>query len=193
MQHYDQPEWRPWLLLAAAGVLLILIGMALQIAQLFVSIRTRNERRDPTGDPWDGRTLEWTTASPPPVFNFAAYPNVTGAEPYSGMKERALQSMQSAQETKYEAIEIPRNTPTGFVIAFFAVVTGFAMIWHIWWLVTVGLIGAYATFVVFAWRDVSETQIPAEEVARIDRANREARAAALRRIHARQEEEGQRA
>jgi cytochrome o ubiquinol oxidase subunit 1 len=191
MQHYDQPEWRPWLLIAAAGVVLILCGIALQVAQLFVSIRTRNRRREPTGDPWDGRTLEWATASPPPVFNFAVYPNVTGAEPYWGMKQRALESMQLAEEPKYEAIAIPRNTPTGFVTAFFAVVTGFAMIWHIWWLVTVGLIGAYATFVVFAWRDVGETEIPAEEVARIDRANREARTAALRRIHARQQEQGQ--
>jgi cytochrome o ubiquinol oxidase subunit 1 len=191
MQHYDQPEWRPWLLLAAVGVLLIAVGIALQVAQLFVSIRTRDRRREPTGDPWDGRTLEWATASPPPVFNFAVYPNVTGEEPYWGMKQRALQSMQLAQEPEYEAIEIPRNTPTGFVTAFFAVVTGFAMIWHIWWLVTVGLVGAYATFVVFAWRDVSETELPAEEVARIDRANREARTAALRRIHARQQDQGQ--
>jgi cytochrome o ubiquinol oxidase subunit 1 len=191
MQHYDQPEWRPWLLLAAVGVLLIFCGIALQVAQLFVSIRTRERRREPTGDPWDGRTLEWATASPPAAFNFAVYPNVTGEEPYWGMKQRALESMQLADEPQYEAIEIPRNTPTGFVTAFFAVVTGFAMIWHIWWLVTVGLLGAYATFVVFAWRDVSETTIPAEEVARIDRANREARAATLRHIHVRQKDEGQ--
>jgi cytochrome o ubiquinol oxidase subunit 1 len=190
MQHYDQPEWRPWLLMAAAGVVLILCGIALQVAQLFISIRTRERRRDPTGDPWDGRTLDWATASPPPVFNFAVYPNVTGEEPYWGMKQRALEAMQLSAEPKYEALEIPRNTPTGFVTAFFAVVTGFAMIWHIWWLVTVGLVGAYATFVVFAWRDVSETKIPAGEVARIDRANREARAAALQRIHARHTEEG---
>ena len=74
-----------------------------------------------------------------------------------------------------------KNTPTGFVAAFFAALTGFSLIWHIWWLVIVGLIGAYATFVVFAWRDESETEIPAEEVARIDRANREARGAALHR------------
>jgi len=186
MQHYDQAQWRPWLLAAAAGVVLILCGIVLQVVQLFVSIRTRDRRREPTGDPWDGRTLEWATASPPPVFNFAVYPNVTGEEPYWGMKQRALESMQLAQEPQYETIEIPRNTPTGFVTAFFAVVTGFAMIWHIWWLVTVGLIGAYATFVVFAWRDVSETEIPAEEVARIDRANRTARAAALQRMAARQ-------
>jgi cytochrome o ubiquinol oxidase subunit 1 len=162
-----------------AGALLILCGIIFQVVQLFVSIRTRDRRREPTGDPWDGRTLEWSTPSPPPVFNFAVYPDVTGAEPYWRTKQAARDSMQMTAEPKYQAIEIPRNTPTGFVTAFFAAVTGFAMIWHIWWLVTVGLIGAYATFVVFAWRDESETEIPAEDVARIDRANRGARAAAL--------------
>ena len=179
MQHYDRPEWYPWTLISMAGALLILCGIIFQVVQLFVSIRTRDRRREPTGDPWDGRTLEWATPSPPPVFNFAVYPDVTGEEPYWGMKQKARDSMQMTAEPKYEAIEIPRNTPTGFVTAFFAAVTGFAMIWHIWWLVTLGLVGAYATFVVFAWRDESETQIPADEVARIDRANRAARAAAL--------------
>jgi cytochrome o ubiquinol oxidase subunit 1 len=179
MQHYDRPEWYPWTLVSMVGALLILCGIIFQVVQLFVSIRTRERRREPTGDPWDGRTLEWATPSPPPVFNFAVYPNVSGEEPYWGMKQRARDSMQMTAEPQYEAIEIPRNTPTGFVTAFFAVVTGFAMIWHIWWLVAVGLVGAYATFVVFAWRDESETEIAAGEVARIDRANRAARAAAL--------------
>jgi cytochrome o ubiquinol oxidase subunit 1 len=95
------------------------------------------------------------------------------------MKQKARESLQMSEEPQYTAIEIPRNTPTGFVTAFFAVVTGFALIWHIWWLVIVGLVGAYATFVVFAWRDVSETEIPAAEVAKIDRANRAARNAEL--------------
>jgi len=180
MQHYDRPEWYPWTLVAMAGALLILCGIILQVIQLFVSIRTRNQRREPTGDPWDGRTLEWSTPSPPPVFNFAVYPDVSGADPYWGMKQKARESMTLGDEPKYTAIEIPRNTPTGFVAAFFATATGFALIWHIWWLVIVGLAGAYATFVVFAWRDESEAEIPADVVARIDRENRAARVAALR-------------
>jgi cytochrome o ubiquinol oxidase subunit 1 len=174
MQHYDRPEWYPWTLISMAGALLILTGIVLQIVQLIVSIRTRDRRREPTGDPWNGRTLEWSTPSPPPVFNFAVYPEVSGADAYWSMK-----SMKLTREPEYTAIEIPKNTPTGFVAAFFATLTGFSLIWHIWWLVIVGLIGAYATFVVFAWRDESETEIPAAEVARIDRANREARGAAL--------------
>jgi cytochrome o ubiquinol oxidase subunit 1 len=174
MQHYDRPEWYPWTLISMVGALLILTGIVLQVVQLIVSIRTRDRRREPTGDPWDGRTLEWSTPSPPPVFNFAVYPDVSSADAYWAMKTTKL-----TQEPHYTAIEIPKNTPTGFVAAFFATLTGFSLIWHIWWLVIVGLIGAYATFVVFAWRDESETEISAEEVARIDRANREARSAAL--------------
>jgi cytochrome o ubiquinol oxidase subunit 1 len=174
MQHYDRPEWYPWTLISMVGALLILTGIVLHVVQLIVSIRTRERRREPTGDPWVGRTLEWSTPSPPPVFNFAVYPDVSGADAYWAMKSTKL-----TQEPHYTAIEIPKNTPTGFVAAFFATLTGFSLIWHIWWLVIVGLIGAYATFVVFAWRDESETKIPADEVARIDRANRKARSAAL--------------
>jgi cytochrome o ubiquinol oxidase subunit 1 len=170
MQHYDVPEWRPWLMLASVGAVVILIGIIFQIAQLVVSIRDREELRDHTGDPWDGRSLEWATSSPPPVFNFAVLPDVSGEDAYWAQKVRAKQPA-NADEPHYEAIEMPRNSPTGFVCAFFATVTGFALIWHIWWMVIAGLIGAFATFVVFAWRDHDEYEIPAEEVARIDRAN----------------------
>jgi cytochrome o ubiquinol oxidase subunit I len=180
MQHYDRPEWQPWLLVAAVGALLILCGIVFQVLQLAVSIRSRERRREPTGDPWDGRNLEWATPSPPPVFNFAVLPDVTDQEPYWAVKQKAREAMQLiTPEPQYEPIEMPRNSATGFVTAFFAVVTGFSLIWHIWWLVVLGLVGAYATFVVFAWRDIAEVEISAEEVARIDRANRLARAHAL--------------
>jgi len=171
MQHYDVAEWRPWLLLAGVGSVLILIAIIFQIAQLVVSIRDREALRDRTGDPWDGRSLEWATASPPPVFNFAVLPDVRGADAYWTMKAHARQAVADKSETEYQPIEMPRNSPTGFVCAFFATVMGFALIWHIWWMVIAGLVGAFATFVVFAWRDHDEYEIPVEEVARIDREN----------------------
>jgi len=180
MQHYDRAEWYPWLVVAGVGSLIILCGVAFQVAQLWVSIRGRAQRHDLTGDPWDGRSLEWSTTSPPPVFNFAVLPNVTSDEPYWSIKQQARAQRQLVTpEPEYAAIEMPRNSPTGFVTAFFAVITGFSLIWHIWWLVILGLIGAYVTFVAFAWRDHTEIEIPAEEVARLDRANRAARAEAL--------------
>ena len=177
MQHYDVPQWRPWLVLAAGGAVLILAGIVCQIAQLVVSIRNRVSLRDRTGDPWDGRTLEWITSSPPPAFNFAVMPNVIGEEAYWGVKQKALEQQRLTDLPDYKSIEMPRNSPTGFVAAFFAVVTGFALIWHIWWMVAVGLMGAFGTFVAFAWRDHSEYRLSAEKVAKIDGERRSARVA----------------
>jgi cytochrome o ubiquinol oxidase subunit 1 len=182
MQHYDVPEWRPWLLVAAAGALLITAGIGLQIWQLIYSIKHREELRDVTGDPWDGRSLEWATASPPPLFNFAVLPNVEGEETYWVVKRAARERASLSAEPKYVDIEMPRNSPVGFICAFFATIMGFALIWHIWWLVIAAFVGAFATFVVFAWRDEHEELIPAAEVARLDRANRAARSAALARL-----------
>jgi len=179
LQHYDIPEWRPWLLIAALGAVIILAGIILQIVQLVVSIRRREELRDETGDPWNGRSLEWATSSPPPAFNFAVLPHVEGEDAYWRMKQRARQQGRLREEPAYADIEIPRNSPTGFICAFFASFMGFALIWHIWWIVALAALGAYATFVVFAWRDRVEDIIPAEIVARLDRANRSARGEAF--------------
>jgi cytochrome o ubiquinol oxidase subunit 1 len=163
MQHYDVPAWQPWLRVAAAGAVLIAGGIACQAIQLVVSIRRRAELRDHTGDPWDGRTLEWSTASPPPSYNFAVIPNVEGEDAYWGMKQRDL-----ADVPEYVAISLPRNSPTGVVVAFFAVIGGFALIWHIWWMVSIGCGGAFAVFVAFAWRDRSENHISASEIMRAE-------------------------
>jgi cytochrome o ubiquinol oxidase subunit I len=181
MQHYDVPAWHPWLVIAAFGAALILTGIVLQIVQLTVSIRRREALADTTGDPWNGRSLEWATSSPPPAFNFAVLPHVEGEDAYWGIKERARQQAHLGAEPEYSDIEMPRNSATGFICAFFATFMGFALIWHIWWMVALGAVGAYATFVVFAWRDRVEDVIPAEEVARLDRANRSTRSDALAR------------
>jgi cytochrome o ubiquinol oxidase subunit I len=177
MQHYDVLGWHPWLVVAALGAALICAGIVLQIAQLVISIRQRGQNRDVTGDPWNGRSLEWATSSPPPSFNFGVLPRVEGEEAYWGIKQRARQQPKLSDEPEYKEIEMPRNSATGFMCAFFATWAGFALIWHIWWLVAAAGLGAFATFVVFAWRDRPEYTISAEEVARIDRANRSARAA----------------
>jgi cytochrome o ubiquinol oxidase subunit 1 len=147
-----------------------------------LSIRRREELRDVTGDPWNGRSLEWATPSPPPAFNFAVLPHVEGRDAYWAMKQRARQQGKLSEEPAYTDIGMPRNSATGFICAFFATFMGFALIWHIWWIVGLAALGAYATFVVFAWRDRIEYIIPADEVARIDRANRSARSEAL--VHA---------
>jgi cytochrome o ubiquinol oxidase subunit I len=181
LQQYEVAAWHPWLLVSAAGMILMTASAACQVTQLVVSIRRRAELRDETGDPWDGRSLEWSTASPPPVFNFAVMPQVNGTEPYWGIKRRAIESQQLSAEPEYHAIELPRNSATGFITAFFCTLAGFALVWHIWWLVGVGFVASYAVFVWFAWRDVDEQVIPAAEVARLDRDRRRARAEWLAR------------
>jgi len=182
MQHYDVAAWHPWLLVAAFGAAVILAGIGCQVVQLVVSIRNRAALRDTTGDPWNGRSLEWATSSPPPAFNFAVLPHVEGEDAYWGMKRRALEQQKLGDEPAYEDIELPRNSATGFICAFFATIMGFALIWHIWWMVIAAFIGAFATFVAFSWRDRTEEIIPAAEVARLDRANRSARSQALARL-----------
>jgi cytochrome o ubiquinol oxidase subunit 1 len=182
LQHISFPEWGPWLYVSLVGVGILALGVISQVMQLVVSIRNREALRDTTGDPWDGRSLEWATPSPPPFFNFAVMPNVEGEEAYWGIKLRAVETQQLAPEPTYEPIEMPVHSPVGIYTAFFTSVFGFAMIWYIWWLAILALAAAFVGFVVFAWRDVHEFEVPVEEVARVDRARRAAREALLQRL-----------
>ena len=169
MQHYADPGWQPLMLVAFAGAVLILFGIVLTVAQLVVSIRTREHRRDLTGDPWGGRTLEWSIPSPPPAWNFAVLPMVNGTDAYWTMKQKGIQPV-VADANAYQAIEVPRSNPTGVFLAFFSVGWGFAMIWHIWWMAILGILGCIAVGLVQAWRVDNETTFSAEEVAAVERA-----------------------
>jgi cytochrome o ubiquinol oxidase subunit 1 len=164
MQHISDPSWKPWLAVELLGAVFIGAAIALTVWQLLYSIKTREQRRDTTGDPWDGRTLEWLTLSPPPHYNFAVLPDVHGEEAYWHRKQLAIERDELIPEPNYQPIEMPLNTPTGVIVAFFASVCGFALIWYIWWLAIVGIIGAFVIFVWYAWRDEHEHIIPIEEV-----------------------------
>jgi cytochrome o ubiquinol oxidase subunit 1 len=170
LQHYDVLAWQPWLIIAWAGAVVILAGIASQIVQLFVSIHARERLRDVTGDPWNGRTLEWSTVSPPPAWNYAVLPQVGERDAFWAWKKRGRRP-EPAQTRTYEPIEMPNNSATGFVTAFFAVVTGFALIWHIWWMAMLGAVGAFVTLLAFAFRKRDEFEIPAQTIAQFDRAH----------------------
>jgi cytochrome o ubiquinol oxidase subunit 1 len=172
LQHYDVLDWQPWLLVAEAGAVIVMAGIICQFVQLVVSIRHREQLRDTTGDPWNGRTLEWATPSPPPAWNFAVLPRVEEIDAFWARKQRVLAKHEvPGQGHKYEPIEVPKNSPVGFVTAFFAVITGFALIWHIWWMAGVGLLGAAATWLAFMFRTEDEVEISAEQIGQFDRAH----------------------
>jgi cytochrome o ubiquinol oxidase subunit 1 len=166
MQHYADLSWQPYLIVAEVGAVIILVGIAATIAQLVVSIRRREQHRDRTGDPWNGRTLEWSTASPPPAYNFAVLPRVESLDAFLVMKERGP----IVPADHYESIEMPSNSPNGFVTAFFAVVMGFALIWHIWWMAIVGLVCAALTLIAFGWMVRAEQEVSGEQLAEAERA-----------------------
>ena len=169
LQHYDVLAWQPWLVVAEVGAIIILAGIICQVIQLVVSVRNREQLKDTTGDPWDGRTLEWATASPPPAWNFAVLPRVGEIDAFWAKKQRVHEKHEEAAPSReYKPIEAPRNSPTGFLTAFFSVITGFAMIWHIWWMAAVGLLGAMLVLLAFMFRVDEEVAIPAKEVAQFD-------------------------
>ncbi|EKT4480886.1 cytochrome o ubiquinol oxidase subunit I [Pseudomonas putida] len=165
LNHSDNPLWEPYLYVAVVGAVLILFGIACQLIQIFVSVRDRNQNLDVTGDPWGGRTLEWSTSSPPPFYNFAHMPEKVGLDCWHEAKEAGVAYKAPA---KYEAIHMPSNTATGLFMGLFLTVFGFAFIWHIWWLVGASLVATIAVFVRHAARDDQGYMVPAEEVARIE-------------------------
>jgi cytochrome o ubiquinol oxidase subunit 1 len=165
LNHSDNPLWEPYLYVAVVGAVLILFGIACQLIQIVVSVRDRNQNLDVTGDPWGGRTLEWSTSSPPPFYNFAHMPEKVGLDCWHEAKEAGVAYKAPA---KYEAIHMPSNTATGLFMGLFLTVFGFAFIWHIWWLVGASLVATIAVFVRHAARDDQGYMVPAEEVARIE-------------------------
>ncbi|MGE6322021.1 cytochrome o ubiquinol oxidase subunit I [Pseudomonas oryzihabitans] len=169
LNHYDNPDWHPFLVTAAIGAGIIALGILSQLWMFYVSIRDRNlpENVDVTGDPWDGRTLEWSTSSPPPFYNFAEVPEVHDIDAYWGMKEKGITEKKDAD---YKQIHMPRNTGAGIVISLFALILGFALIWHIWWLAIASFVGCIVTAVVRSYDDDVDYYVPAEEVARIETA-----------------------
>ncbi|SDH38231.1 cytochrome o ubiquinol oxidase subunit I [Paraburkholderia phenazinium] len=167
LNHYDNPAWHPYLIVAACGVVLIALGVVCQVLQVIVSVRNRKlpEYRDVTGDPWDGRTLEWATSSPPPVYNFATIPVVHELDAFTHMKETG-QGL--GKEGVYHAIHMPSNTSAGFFIGMFSLLLGFAGVWHITWLAVAALVAIMATVIGRSFGDNDGYYISAETVREIE-------------------------
>lgn len=161
------PEWVPYLYVAMFGAVMIAVGIACQLIQLYVSVRDRNkpENMCEHGDPWNAHTLEWSTSSPPPFYNFAVLPKADVVDPFTEAKENGTAYKAPA---KYQPIHMPNNTATGVVMGALLTVFGFAMIWHIWWLAIASLAGTVIYFVIHAARDDQGYMVPVDVIERIE-------------------------
>ncbi len=160
MRYFDDPNLQIWFVIAAFGAALIAAGIGAFLLQIFVSIRNREALADHSGDPWGGRTLEWATSSPPPEYNFAFTPIVHDLDAWYDMKERKHER----PVTGFKSIHMPSGTGTGVVLAGLSVAFGFAMIWYIWWLAGLTLVGIFATTIFHTFNYKRDFHIPVEDV-----------------------------
>nr|PZN83030.1 MAG: cytochrome o ubiquinol oxidase subunit I [Pseudomonadota bacterium] len=167
MEHYDIAAWQPHLIVAAVGAFIIFVGIVCLAVQLAVSIRDRVKVRDLTGDPWNGRTLEWATSSPPAPYNFAVVPDVQSVDAFWDMKHRGVAY---ERPKRYADIALPKNTFIPAFIGVAAFVFGFAVIWYIWWLAILALAAITLAIIIRASDDETDFVLPAQEVKAIEEA-----------------------
>jgi len=165
LNYYDNPVWNNWLLVAGAGAIIVLCAIGVQFYQMFASIRDQKNNRDWSGDPWDGRTLEWATSSPPPFYNFALLPNVRDRDHWADMKEQSLAYKIPEQ---YQRIHMPKNTWAGVVIGGASLFFGFAMVWWIWWMAILSSGAMLAAWIAYAFSDDKDYYVEVDEILAIE-------------------------
>ncbi|MDX8534047.1 cytochrome o ubiquinol oxidase subunit I [Mesorhizobium sp. VK25A] len=166
MRVFDDPSLQIWFVIAAFGAVLIAGGIAAFLVQIFVSIRKRAELVDVTGDPWDGRTLEWSTSSPPPAYNFVFTPIIRDNDAWWDMKKAGYRRPLSG----FKPIHMPSNTGTGVILAAFSVALGFGLIWYMWWLAALSFVCLIATAIGHTFNYHRDFDIPAAEVTQTEEA-----------------------
>ena len=157
---FDDPSLQIWFIIAACGAGLVACGIAAMLMQFFVSIRDRERLRDKTGDPWGGRTLEWSTSSPPPDYNFAFTPVIHDSDAWWDMKNRGYK----APDSGYRDIHMPANTGAGIILAGLSVVTAVGLIWYMWWMAAFGFVALLAVVIGHTFNYKRDFYIPASVV-----------------------------
>jgi cytochrome o ubiquinol oxidase subunit 1 len=164
MSHFQDMSLQFWFQVAAFGAVLIALGIASFLIQLVVSFVRRDSLRDATGDPWNGRTLEWSTSSPPPAYNFAFTPRIHDNDAWTDMKRRGY----ARPLEGFTPIHMPKNTSAGFIIAALAAVCGFALIWQMWLVAGIGFVAMLAAVIIHTFNYKRDYYIPAEDVVRTE-------------------------
>ena len=162
------PGWQALFIVSAIGGMIIVTALATQMLQLLLGLRDRKKNLDKSGDPWNGRTLEWATTSPAPHYNFAVIPKVDKRDQFWYDKQEKFK-----KSTKYEDIELPKNSPFGFIIGSLAFAFGFGIVWHIWWMAILGVIGVIVCLVVRSMDEEPEYVVTAKEIAKIESGRKE--------------------
>lgn len=167
LDHYEAgTKWQPLFVVAAVGVVIIFCGLGLQVLQIIVSVKQRRQNLDITGDPWNGRTLEWATSSPPQEYNFALIPEVQERDAFWTMKH-----LKPSSEPRYEDILMPKNTPLAAFIGGLSFLLGFCLIWQIMWLAALSVLGIIGCLIVRLSEQETEKCISAEEVKEMERSS----------------------
>jgi cytochrome o ubiquinol oxidase subunit 1 len=164
VSHFEDSSLQIWFVIAAFGAVLIAVGIACLIIQFVVSYLRRDQLRDVTGDPWDGRTLEWSTSSPPPAYNFAFTPRVHDNDAWADMKKHGYTRPLGG----FIPIHMPKNTGAGFIIAALAAVCGFALIWQMWLLAGIGFFSMLAAVIIHTFNYKRDYHVPVDEVVRTE-------------------------
>ncbi len=164
MSHFEDPSLQIWFQIAALGAVLIAVGIGAMLIQFFVSFKRRHQLRDVTGDPWNGRTLEWATSSPPPDYNFAFTPRVYDNDAWADMKKQGY----TRPVDGFVPIHMPKNTAAGFVISALSAVMGFALIWQMWLVAGLGFVAMMAAIITHTFNYKRDFYITADEVIRTE-------------------------
>ncbi|WWO97362.1 MAG: cytochrome o ubiquinol oxidase subunit I [Candidatus Dasytiphilus stammeri] len=160
------PQFHFLLVVAAFGTLIIALGIVCFLIQIYTSIIDRNKNRDLSGDPWDGRTLEWSTSSPPPFYNFAIIPEVEERDAFWDIKQK--HRCIEYKSNDYKDIHMPKNSSAGIVIATFSVLFGFAMVWYIWWLAGISFLGIIISWIMNSFDEKNHYYVPISEIIQIE-------------------------
>jgi cytochrome o ubiquinol oxidase subunit 1 len=168
VRFFEDPTLQPWFIIAGIGALIILVGILAFVIQIAVSIKNRDKLRDTSGDPWGGRTLEWSTASPPPHYNFALTPVVHELDAWYDMKARGHQRPAEG----FRPVHMPRSTGAGVIISGLALILGFAMVWYIWWLAALSFAAILIYSILFTFDYDRTYYIPVSELAADEKARR---------------------
>jgi len=166
LDHYEASTgWHPLFILVAVGAVILFCGANIQFFGLFWTIYKRKQNWDHTGgDPWNGRTLEWSIPSPPPVYNFATIPTVYDRDPLWDIKHGKT----APPKKEYEDIYMPINTPIGMYIGGLSLIFGFGMVWYIWWLVILSFIAILICAIIRLSSKDEHELITAQQVKEIE-------------------------